>query len=438
LFNKKTVKDIDLAGKRVILRADYNVPLKKSHVLDDYRLKKSLPTIKYILEQNPVCLIIISHLGRPKSDPKSAFTLFSLEPVAKDLSTLLDRKVEFATDCIGEEVSRQLDSLPQGGGIILLENLRFHEGEEANDPKFAQALVDTTKAEVFVQDGFGVVHRAHATTDAITKLLPSVAGLLLETEVSTINNVMENPERPLLAILGGAKIADKLELLERFIKIADALAIGGAMANNFLKAEGRGIGGSLFDKADMEETHRILKAAKTEAAKRPFAFILPVDAVVSKSIDGKSTTRVVDLASHSLADEQAYPKMPAPSSYTVAKTEAIYDLGPFSAGQITGAVELARTVVWNGTLGVTEAKGLAGAHAPFAHASRVVAEAIIGPHNKHPNRPFSLIGGGDTSAYIEEEGMLEDFDHVSTGGGASLELMAGKKLPGLEALQDKD
>lgn len=437
MFNKKTVKDVNLSGERVLLRADYNVPVEKGRVIDDYRIRKSLPTIKYILQQKPVCLIIISHLGRPKDNPKAPFKQFSLEPVAKDLSRLLDRKVEFAGDCIGEEVSRQIDELPQGGGIILLENVRFHEGEEANDPKFAKALVETTKANVFIQDGFGVVHRAHATTDAITKLLPSFAGLLLENEVSTISKVMEKPERPFLAIMGGAKIADKIELLERFIKSADALAVGGAMANNFLLAEGHGIGGSLYDKADMEETRRILKAAKAEAGKRPFAFILPVDVVVSKSIDGKSSTRIVDVASHSLADAQSYPKMPPPAAYTVAKNEAVYDIGPISAGRIAGAVELARTVVWNGTLGVTEAKGLAGAHPPFAHASRTVAEAIIGPHNKHPNRPFSLIGGGDTAAYIEQEGLVDDFDHVSTGGGASLELMAGKKLPGVEALLDK-
>ena len=436
LFDKKTIRDIDLAGKRVLLRADYNVPIEKGKVTDDYRLQQSVPTIKYILEKGPECLVIISHLGRPESGQKAKFKDFSLRPVVQDLARLLDEHVAFFGDCIGDGVSQMVEQLPKGG-ILLLENVRFHAGEEANDPEFAKAIVEASRAEVFVQDGFGVVHRAHASTSAITKLLPSVAGLLLEKEVSTINKVMADPERPFLAIIGGAKIADKIELLDRFIKLADAIAIGGAMANNFLKAEGYDIGSSLYDKGDMGEARRILAAARAEAQKRPFSLILPVDAVVAKTIDGKSPTRVVDLASHSLADQQAYPKLPPDKSFTVGRGEAIYDIGPISAGWIAGAVELARTVAWNGTLGVTETKGIAGAAAPFGHASRVVADAIIGPHNKHLNRPFSLVGGGDTVGYVESEGLVKDFDHVSTGGGASLELMSGKKLPGVEALLDK-
>lgn len=435
-FDKKTVKDISLAGKRVLLRVDYNVPVENGQVMDNFRLKKSLPTIEYILKQKPTYLVIISHLGRPKLGGSAQFKEFSLEPVTRELGRLLGREVNFAPDCVGEPVTDKVNELP-AEGILLLENLRFHGGEEANDPKFAESIVEATKAEIFVQDGFGVVHRAHASTVAITKLLPAVAGLLLAAEVTTTSSVMEKPTRPFLAIVGGAKIADKIDLLDRLMKLADAIAIGGAMANNFLKAEGYGIGSSFYDKERIAETHRLLEDAKVEAKKRPFAWLLPVDAVVSKTIDGRSSTRVVDLASNSLADQQAYPKLPNQGAFSVAKGEAIYDIGPISAGRIAGAVELAKTVVWNGTLGVTETKGIAGTHAPFAHSSRMVAEAIIGPHNKHPNRPFSLVGGGDTVGYIEAEGLTEDFDHVSTGGGASLELMSGKKLPGVEALLDK-
>lgn len=435
-FNKKTIKDLDLGGLRVLLRADYNVPVKAGVITDDYRIRQSLPTIKFILEKNPACLIIISHLGRPDSNKREDFKEFSLKPVAKRLEQLLDRKIQFASDCIGDEVSEMAGNL-HSGSVMILENVRFHDGEEADEHNFAKAIVDAVKADIFVQDGFGVVHRAHATTDAITKLLPSFAGLLLEKEVTTIEKVMDSPERPFLAVVGGAKIADKIELLQRFIKLADGLAIGGAMANNFLKAEGYAVGGSLYDKEDMAETRRILQDVKNEANKRPFAFLLPVDAVVSKSINGDAPTRVVDLASNSLADQQAYPRLPRHSAHAIESSEGIYDIGPISAGLISGAVEMARTVVWNGTLGMAEIKGIAGAHAPFAHSSRMVAEAIIGPHNKHPNRPYSLVGGGDTVAFVEAEGLVDDFDHVSTGGGASLELMSGKKLPGIEALLDK-
>ena len=435
-FNKKTIKDVSLSGQRVLMRADYNVPIEDGLISDVYRLKQSVQTIKFILEHRPACLIIISHLGRPGEDPKIPFKNFSLQPVAKELERLLDKKVLFIKDCIGDEVRNEVETL-EDGQLVLLENVRFHEGEEANDSNFAQAIVDATKPDLFVQDGFGVVHRAHATTDAITKLLPSFAGLLLEKEVTAIENVMENPARPFLAIVGGAKISDKIELLERFIKLTDAVAIGGAMANNFLKAEGYGIGNSVYDKEDMAETKRILAAAKAEANRRPFAFLLPVDAVVSKTKDGKNPTRVVDLASNSLADEEAYPKVPKREAHEISKSEGIYDIGPISASKIAGAIEMSKTVVWNGPLGLTETKGIAGAEAPFSHSSRIVADAILGPHNKHPNRPYSLVGGGDTVSYIEAERIVDDFDHVSTGGGASLELMSGKKLPGVEALLDK-
>ncbi len=423
----KTVKDINLAGKRVLLRADYNVPVKDSRVVDDYRIRQSLPTIEYILGQKPAALVIISHLGRPQGKPEADL---SLQPVAKHLSQLPGIHVDFGKDCIGEQAKMT-------GKVSLLENLRFHAGEEKNDPEFAKALVEATGAQVFVQDGFGVVHRAHASTEAITKLLPSVAGLLLEKEVETIQKTISSPQRPFVAVVGGAKISDKIEVLGKFIEVADALAVGGALANNFLAGEGQKIGKSLYEKDLMNKTENILRRARAEEKKRDFNFFLPVDAVVSGSMDGRLPTRLVDLTSNTLADIEAYPKQPAAAALNVAANELILDIGPISAATIAGAVKMAKTVILGGTLGVTEAKGLAGAQAPFAHGTRTVIEAMIGASNNHKNKPFSIVGGGDTVAYVESENLVEDFNHVSTGGSASLDLMAGKHLPGIEALADK-
>ena len=428
-FHKKTIKEVDLDGKRVLLRADYNVPDVKS----DFRIKQSLPTIEYILERNARGLVIISHSGRPKDHYDKHL---SLRPVAEHLKSLLGRRVRFAEDCIGDEAKAAAAELKEGD-ILLLENLRFHAEEEKNDAEFAKALVETAGAEVFVQDGFGVVHRAHSSTDAINKLLPSAAGLLLEKEVETINNAMNNPEHPLVAVVGGAKIEDKIELLGKLIELADCVALGGAMANNFLKIEGYAIGDSLYERAGLGAARDILAKARAKEKKQAFSFILPVDAVVSKSMDGRSPTRIVDLASQSLADIMAYPKIPKPAAYSVAKNEGIYDIGPVSAARIAGVIQLTKTVIWNGTLGAAEVKGIAGAHAPFAHGSRITVEAMIGLSKGHAAKPYSLAGGGDTASYLEAEGLAEDFNFVSTGGGATLELMTGKKLPGVEALSDK-
>src|SRR5581483_2825505 len=245
-FNKKTIKDISLTGKRVLLRADYNVPDIAGKITDDFRIKQSIPTLEYILKQKPNGLIIMSHMGRPKGFDKT----LSLQPVARHLSQLLGRKVFFVPDCVGEEV-KSIASRLKPTDILLLENLRFYPGEEENETQLAKNLVDSTSAEIFVQDGFGVVHRAHASTVAITKLLPSVAGLLLEKEVETITKVMKSPNHPLVAIIGGAKIKDKIEVLHCLIDLADCVAIGGAMANNFLKIEGYETGSSLYDKEDL-------------------------------------------------------------------------------------------------------------------------------------------------------------------------------------------
>ena len=432
-FYKRTIRDYDLHGKTVLLRTDYNVPVEKGTITDDYRIKQSLPTVHYILEQG-ARLIIVSHLGRP-TGPNDKGN--SLRPVAARLSQLLDKKVEFASDCIGQEVEMLAHKL-EPGQVLMLENLRFHPKEEKDDPEFAKKLVESTGAEVFVQDGFGVVHRAHASTDAIARLLPALAGFLLEKEVDTITRVMEDPARPLTAVIGGAKISDKIDILNRLIDMADTVAVAGAMANNFLAAEGYKIGQSLVEKDAISTAKKILLKARKAEKIRNFNFLIPVDGVVSTKIDGTKPTRLVDLSSNSLADIEAYPKKPDHKSYTVATNELILDIGPMSAYQIAGAVRMAQTIIWNGTCGVTETRGIGGAEAPFAHGTKIVVEAMLGVSNHHQNKPFTLVGGGDTVGYVEQEGLVEDFGHVSTGGGASLELMSGHKLPGVEVLWNKD
>ncbi|HEX4774385.1 MAG TPA: phosphoglycerate kinase [Candidatus Saccharimonadales bacterium] len=433
-FNKKTVKDFNFDGKRALLRADYNVPVIKGKIADDFRIKQSIDTIKYILGHPGASLVIISHLGRPKSaDDKDC----SLKPVAEHLGKLLDRKVQFATDCIGEAAKSAADQLGEHQ-ILVLENVRFHPEEEKNDESFAKAIVEASGAEVFVQDGFGVVHRAHASTEAITRLLPSVAGLLLANEVETITKVIEEPARPLVSIVGGAKISDKIEVLNKLIDLSDCVAVVGAMANDFLLAEGVKIGKSLAEPKLLDTTRGILERAKNEEKHRNFSFLTPVDVVVSTKADGRAPTRVVDVFGNNLADIEAYPKLPKPAAYSVEPDEIILDIGPASAAQIAGAIRLANTVIWNGTCGVTETKGIAGAADPFAHGTHTIVEAMIGDTNKHANRPFTLVGGGDTVSYVEEQGLTEDFGFVSTGGGASLELISGHKLPGVEALENKN
>jgi 3-phosphoglycerate kinase len=427
VFTKQTIRDIDLKGKKVLLRADYNIPLDGNRITDDYRIKQSLPTLRYLLDQDAK-LIICSHLGRPDGIVNPDL---SLEPVAKRLEKLLEHEVQFTSDCVGKDVKKLADQL-EPGQILLLENLRFHKEEEENDPNFAKRLA--ANAEVFVQDGFGVVHRAHASTEGVTKYLPSVAGFLLETEVDTITNVMEKPERPLMAIVGGAKVADKLEILKKFIETADFLAVGGALANPFLVAKGIDVASSLYDPKELSVAKAILKQADQEAKKRNFVFAVPQDVVVATKIDKTAKTRVVDFSSNSLADIENYPKRVPPHAVQLARDEEILDIGPFSASFIAGGLQLCKTVVWNGTMGVTEIKGLQGPIGPFAHGTEIVIEAIVGDFG---NRPFSVVGGGDTVGYLEGRKLVGNFNHVSTGGGASLELMAGRKLPGVEALLDK-
>ncbi len=428
MFTKKTIRDINVKGKTVLLRADYNVPIANGKITDDYRIHQSLPTVRYLLDHGAK-LIICSHLGRPDGKPNPEASLW---PVAKRLNELLESEVSFVEDCVGEKAEKVAKKL-QPGEVLLLENLRFHAEEEENDDNFAASLAKL--ADVFVQDGFGVVHRAHASTEAVTHHLPSVAGLLLEREVDTITKVMEAPERPLMAIIGGAKISDKIEILQKFIDIADFVAVGGAMANTFLAAEGIDMAKSLVDHDDIPLAKSILEKARAKAKESQFIFYLPHDGVAARAIDSKVHTRIVDWSAHVISSIENYPKRPPRESSHMKADEMLLDIGPFSAAFVAGGTQLARTVVWNGTMGVTETPALQGAVGPFAHGTETIVEAMLGEFG---HKPFTVVGGGDTVGYIEQQKLVQAFNHVSTGGGASLELMSGRTLPGVAALEDKE
>ncbi len=428
-FTKQTIKDYDLTGKRILIRTDYNVPLDKAgDVADDYRIRKSLPTIEYLLSKN-CSIIICSHLGRPDGRVVPGL---SLKSVAKRLSDLIKKPVEFVNESIGEDV-RIASARLKPGQILMLENLRFHRQEEANDPIFSKQLASI--ANVFVQDGFGVVHRSHASTVGVTKFLPAVAGLLVYDEVNILTESMLNPSRPLVAIIGGAKIKDKIDILKRFIDIADVLVVGGAMANTFIMAKGIDIGESLVDKNELPLANDIIDLAISKAKTQKFTFYIPQDGVVSDDLANPTYTRIVDWDSHIVADIEAYPKQPKIYSYEIKKHEKILDIGPFSGAFIAGAIQLANTVLWNGPLGVTETKAMIGPIGPFSHGTELVIEALLGQYG---TKPYSVIGGGDTVGYIEGLKLEDAFNHVSTGGGASLDLLSGRKLPGVEALLKVD
>ena len=300
MFTKKTINDVDVEGKHVLVRADYNVPLDNGVITDDFRIKQSLQTIQALIDKRAK-IIICSHLGRPQGRPDAQF---SLKPVADRLGELLNKEIRFAPDCIGPEAQKMANEL-QSGQVLLLENVRFHPEEEKNDADFAAALASL--AELFVQDGFGVVHRAHASTEAITHHIPSVAGLLLEKEVDSITRVMDTPERPLMAIIGGAKISDKIDVLNKFIDIADFIAIGGAMANTFLAAEGIDIAKSKYEPNDVPVAKDIMARARAKAQKERFIFYIPQDGVVASSLDKTAQTRIVDWDAHMIANVENYP-----------------------------------------------------------------------------------------------------------------------------------
>lgn len=396
-FPKKTIRDIAVHGKRILVRADFNVPLTENgEIASDYRIRQTLPTLRYLLERG-CSVVVIAHLGRPDGTPNKKYTLV---PIAERLQELLPTvEVEFEASLIDDK-ARQACKLLRPGQLLLLENLRFDPREEANDAEFAAALKRTTNPDYFVQDGFGVVHRAHSSTEAITHLVPSVAGLLLEKEVSVLEKAMNHPHHPVAAVVGGAKISDKIGFIERLLSIADKVLIGGAMANTFLRQQGNPIGESVYEGGQEEEIATISQKSKAGQ------IILPIDIAVSTEI-ANSSQKII----RNLDDVQ-------PSEY-------ILDLGPKTTDLFQNEVARAATIIWNGTLGYAELP-------QFAESSAALAETISQQHGA-----ISIIGGGDTADFVldwSEQHKNAHFTHISTGGGASLELMSGLELPGLEAL----
>lgn len=402
-FFKETIRNVPLDDATVLVRVDYNVPLTdKGEISDDLRIKASLPTLRFLLKRG--CkVVLMSHLGRPEGHEKK----YSLEPVAVRLSELLGQAVQFVDDTVGDSVYQAVRRAPKKS-VTLLENLRFYNEEEADSAAFAKAIVKSTHAKFFVQDGFGVVHRAHASTHALTLFLPSVAGLLLEHEYETITKAMEAPKRPLVAVVGGAKVSDKIGVIERFIEKADKILIGGAMANTFLAYKGLAVGKSKFESDQKDVLDRIYAAARQKVGNNVDEFIiLPTDVAVADSIDAhqqRTLRKCTDIQVHDIA----------------------LDIGDQSIERFVQEIEGAKTVVWNGTLGYAELPA-------FAHGSARLALALA----THPDIT-SVIGGGDTADFVLkwDGGTGDSFTHVSTGGGASLDLMSGKKLPGVESLLD--
>src|SRR6266566_400509 len=398
-MNKKTICDIDLSGKRVLVRVDFNVPLdSQQHITDDTRIRAALPTIRYILDRG-TSVILMSHLGRP--DGKVVDTL-SLAPVAQHLSELLGKTVEMAKDCIGPEVEAQAKSL-QPGHVLLLENLRFHKEEEKDNPDFARQLA--MLGEVYVNDAFGTAHRAHASTEGVTHYLPGVAGFLMEKEINFLGSALESPQRPFAAIIGGAKVSDKIAVLERLISMVDTLLIGGGMANTFLKAEGYEIGDSLFEESNVATARDLI----TKARQRELELLLPIDVVVADRFEAGANTRVVD-------------------SSQVEPGWRIMDLGPKAIDAFQRALADAQTIVFNGTLGVAEWPA-------FAKGTDAIIGTLAG---RTKAGATTIIGGGDSAAAVEQADAADKMSHVSTGGGASLEFLEGRVLPGVAALQEKE
>ncbi|MDP1713560.1 MAG: phosphoglycerate kinase [Anaerolineales bacterium] len=390
-MNKKTVKDIDLKNKRVLMRVDFNVPMADGKVTDDKRIKAALPTIQYVLDQG-ASLILMSHLGRPKggSDPQ-----FSLRAASETLATLLNRPVQMAPDCIGAEVEKMAKAL-KPGEVLMLENTRFHAGEEMNDLEFAKQL--SSLGEVYVNDAFGSAHRAHASTEGIARFLPAVSGFLMEQELEYLGRAIANPEHPYIAILGGAKISDKILVVETLLSKCDKLIVGGGMANTFLAAKGLNMQDSLVEEASIE-------TAKSIMAKSGDRLILPVDAVIADKFDAEANTQTVDV-----------DKIPA--------GWRMLDVGPKTLKLYKTSLAGVKLVVWNGPVGVFEMPKFA--EGTFALA-RMLAESGA----------ITVIGGGDSASAVKKAGVAKQMTHVSTGGGASLEFLEGKELPGVAALLDK-
>jgi phosphoglycerate kinase len=395
-MNKMTVRDLDLNDKRVLVRADFNVPIEKGQITDDTRIRAAMPTVQYILQQHPKAVILMSHLGRPKggADPK-----YSLAPIAPALAALLGKEVRFAEDCVGEAAEMAVANLP-AGGVLLLENTRFHAGEEKNDREIARQMAKL--GDVYVNDAFGSAHRAHSSTEGVARFLPAVAGLLMEKEIDYLSNALESPNHPFIAILGGAKVSDKIKVIEALLRKVDRLLIGGGMANTFFKAKGFAVGNSLVEDDAVQTAQHLIE---TGGAK----LVLPVDGVIGDSFSNEANRQTIPV-------EQGVPD-----------GWAIYDVGPVTAEGFKQQMQGAKTIVWNGPMGVFEMHN-------FATGTFAVAKLLA---QATGNGAVTIIGGGDSAAAVEQAGVADQITHISTGGGASLEMLEGKALPGVVALKDK-
>ena len=393
---KLSVRDLELAGKRVFIRVDFNVPLDNGTVADDTRIRASLPTIRYVLDKG-AAVILASHLGRPKGqvNPK-----YSLKPIVAKASELIGRPVVFAEDCVGDAAKAAVAGMP-AGGVVLLENLRFHPEEEKNDAEFAKQLA--LLADLYVNDAFGAAHRAHASVEAITRFVPrAAAGLLMEKELEHLGRVLTSPDRPLVAILGGAKVSDKLEVIENFLGRVDRLIIGGAMAYTFLKARGIGVGRSLVEDDKLDVARDIEAKAKA----RGLQLGLPVDHVVAEKLEAGVPSETLDVTDQKIGNRMGL------------------DIGPKTIALYTGMIKDAKTVVWNGPMGVFEIP-------EFAKGTNAVASAVADV------KGTTIVGGGDSIAAVNQAGVADRITHISTGGGASLEFLGGRQLPGVEALPNR-
>ncbi len=394
-MNKKTIEDIDVSGKRVLVRCDFNVPLDGTKITDDTRIVAALPTIQYLLDHN-AAVILCSHLGRPKGE----FNMkYSLAPVAERLSEKLDKKVVLAKDVIGEDAKKCVDAM-KPGDIVLLENVRFHKEEEKNDPEFAKKLASF--AEIYVNDAFGTAHRAHASTEGVAHYLPAVAGFLIGKELDVMGKALENPARPFVAILGGAKVSDKIGVINNLLDKVDTLIIGGGMAYTFQKALGGSVGNSLCENDKLDLAKEMLEKAKAKGVR----MLLPVDNVCGQEFSNDTMRITV----HSKQIPDGWEGM---------------DIGPNTQALFAAEIANAATVVWNGPMGVFEFPN-------FAAGTRAIAQALADNQNC-----VSIIGGGDSAAAVEQMGYADKMTHISTGGGASLEFLEGKELPGVAALNDK-
>ncbi|OGN92872.1 MAG: phosphoglycerate kinase [Chloroflexi bacterium RBG_13_48_10] len=391
MFKKKTITDVDVKGKRVLVRVDYNVPIKDDKVVDDTRIVAAMPTLNYLLDHG-AAVILFSHLGRPKGGPDPKF---SLRPVAAHLSGLLGKPVAFVEDCVGPIADAAAKSL-KPGEILVLENTRFHPEEEKNEPELAKKMASL--ADIYVNDAFGSAHRAHASTEGVTHYLPAVAGFLMEKEIQYLGQAIANPKRPFIAILGGAKISDKIGVIRNLLTKADQVLIGGGMANTFFKAQGYPIGDSLCEDEALETASQLLQSGTTHLR-------LPVDVVIGDRFDAD-------------AEKKVMPMGPVPDGWR------ILDIGPATVENFGKALTKAGTIVWNGPMGVFE-------FPRFAEGTVGVAKVVAA------SKAISIIGGGETVAAVNQAGLADKITHVSTGGGASLEMLEGLDLPGLVALLDK-